>query len=68
MQSSNEGRISTSMGGLALAMGAAGCMGLVAYRMVYGDDHGHVHSRHSNKHVLWMDATVRRKKQGACVK
>jgi hypothetical protein len=40
-----EGRASMSMGSLALAMAASACMGLAAYRMAYGDDHGHAHQR-----------------------
>ena len=33
------------MGTLALGMAASACMGLAAYRMAYGDDHGHAHHR-----------------------
>lgn len=33
-------RISSSMGSVALGIGAVACMGLVGYRMVYGNDHG----------------------------
>jgi len=35
-------RLSLSMGSAALALAVLVCMGLVAYRMVFGDDHGHV--------------------------
>ncbi len=43
----------SKMGGLALAMGAMACMGLAAYRMAYGDDHGHALLRHSRLKSAW---------------
>lgn len=53
-----EAQASASMGGLALALGAAACMGLAAYRMAYGDDHGHAHSS------VWLDE-LQRQQQGS---
>ena len=55
-----EAKASASMSSLALAFGAAACMGLAGYRMAYGDDHGHIH--HS---MMWHGRRRWRQKQQA---
>jgi hypothetical protein len=43
--STQGGADGSALGTLALAFGMLACMGLAAYRMGLGDDHGHFHAR-----------------------
>ncbi len=43
-EAKNLHSLSLSMGSVSLALAVLVCMALVAYRMVFGDDHGHAAS------------------------